>query len=149
MMRQRRTNGDESFPKKDKGLQTHQRDGTHGGSKAKYSKILQNTSILTVVFFIIIGSISIGTEGNVSRIIPVQIRPETSNKKLECTNSTDLNNCTNEQLVKTRNAVEKKVIEKADVCSVYLAPSSVPGGGMGMFTTKAVKKGGMVFPADG
>ncbi len=153
------------FAKKDKKLQTHYRDGSEGagGLKVKNSKIvLRNTFILlAVVFIVLIGSIFCGKEGivnvnvdNVSRmrIVPVQIGPEIRNKKLECTNanSTDLNNCANEQLVrKTRNAVEKEEIEKADVCSVYLAPSSVPGGGMGMFTTEAVKKGGMILAADG
>jgi len=38
----------------------------------------------------------------------------------------------------------------ANACSVYLAPSSVPGGGMGMFTTKPVKaKGSIILPSDG
>ncbi len=39
--------------------------------------------------------------------------------------------------------------ESENQCSVYLAPSSVPGGGMGMFTVKHVKKGGIIFNADG
>ncbi len=34
-------------------------------------------------------------------------------------------------------------------CSVYLAPSSIPGGGMGMFTTKDVRRGGTILPSDG
>ena len=38
---------------------------------------------------------------------------------------------------------------KQNTCSVYLAPSSVPGGGMGMFAVKAVEKGGIVHPTDG
>ena len=34
-------------------------------------------------------------------------------------------------------------------CSVYLAPSSIPGAGMGMFTTDAVKANEVILPADG
>ena len=37
----------------------------------------------------------------------------------------------------------------ANTCSVYLAPSSVPGGGLGIFTAKAVKHGDIILPADG
>jgi len=37
----------------------------------------------------------------------------------------------------------------ASSCSVYLAPSSVSGGGMGMFTVKPVKLGETILPADG
>ena len=36
-----------------------------------------------------------------------------------------------------------------NACSVYLAPSSVPNGGMGMFTAKDVQRGGIILPADG
>jgi len=38
---------------------------------------------------------------------------------------------------------------RTETCSVYLAPSSVPGGGLGMFTAKAVKRGDIILPADG
>lgn len=37
----------------------------------------------------------------------------------------------------------------AHTCSVYLAPSSVRGASMGMFVTKAFKRGEMFHPADG
>jgi hypothetical protein len=38
--------------------------------------------------------------------------------------------------------------ENIPSCSMYLAPSSIPGGGLGIFTTKAVKEGNILHPAD-
>lgn len=35
-----------------------------------------------------------------------------------------------------------------NVCTVYLAPSSTKNGGMGFFTTKSIKEGMMIHPAD-
>ena len=36
-----------------------------------------------------------------------------------------------------------------DVCSIYLSPSSVPGGGMGIFSMKDFQKGDIILQADG
>ena len=49
------------------------------------------------------------------------------------------------------NHIERDHAERVNknMCSVYIAPSSVPGGGMGMFTVKSVKEGGVILPADG
>ena len=44
---------------------------------------------------------------------------------------------------------DEETSQEKNKCSVYLAPSSVSGGGMGMFTVKNVKQGGMILPADG
>lgn len=35
-----------------------------------------------------------------------------------------------------------------NVCTVYLAPSSTKNGGMGFFTTKSIKEGMIIHPAD-
>jgi hypothetical protein len=47
------------------------------------------------------------------------------------------------------NDIEEQKETHMNTCSVYLAPSSVPGGGLGMFTAKPVKKGDIILPADG
>lgn len=46
------------------------------------------------------------------------------------------------------NMKEESTADTSNTCSVYLAPASIPGGGIGFYTTKAVEKGGLIHPAD-
>eukprot|EP00551_Chaetoceros_affinis_P012291 CAMPEP_0203668890 /NCGR_PEP_ID=MMETSP0090-20130426/5404_1 /ASSEMBLY_ACC=CAM_ASM_001088 /TAXON_ID=426623 /ORGANISM="Chaetoceros affinis, Strain CCMP159" /LENGTH=726 /DNA_ID=CAMNT_0050533445 /DNA_START=123 /DNA_END=2303 /DNA_ORIENTATION=+ len=153
MVRQRQPKGGEQQKEK-KHLQRRNNGGSNGRLQGKNFKMLRNMLVLVVVF-IMIGSIFI-SKGT------LQVHPDTLNQDL-CT-TTDQGDCTNGRMIYEvtpemnnesaiiMGGVEKeveKVEEGTSTCSVYLAPSSVLGGGMGMFTTKEVKKGAKILPADG
>lgn len=75
-------------------------------------------------------------------LISAGLAASSTNEEYEC-GANDQQQCAN------GNPGKQESGAKTSACSVYLAPSSIPNGGMGMFTAKDVKRDGIILPADG
>jgi hypothetical protein len=134
----------------DSNIHNRQRSAKKNG----ITKILDNILILVGLTLIVnitlnnvsnaFGSDDIDVDADVLATATATV-PRATLEEPNSDNNAELATETNQDKVKQQDNNE----QNQNMCSVYLAPSSVPGGGMGMFTVKNVKRGGMILPADG